>query len=1416
MKKVILSLLCVISLATVATTVALADDQSQYKKLKLSEGRKTYKSLDLPKDSVTKFSRLTWSTNMVEWLLFAPNFGVEFDLKDPTLISCPSIFLQFSYRPGKEDFMKHENYSTNALYYWRARAEYRWHFRLNERREQRRGLGKTAMWVDEKIFTKKAVDVVVDTTIVLEGGGYGTREVMSKEKRVQEKIDSTCNATNQKKPELFPGRYYLGVYGEYDNVTFNNRMIPIFGKNLKNGPVYQVGLSGGYDFPGFNYNHKCFLQWSVGASLGVFWYNYDEYVPGQASKDNPTYKDQSKILPFITELKVALNFRNSTITNKYWKPDPSVYTDNIRRNHEDSIHMAELDTILAEKPVIINVTSVNGFDSAFVENVDKFAIVQAFRNATGLTYLMPNDFNMLTHTELALNNKELSDNYFIEYVTTNRLRNYTDSVFVSDRKNLPFRVQIAGREEADSLKNSFVDSLKNYYANHDNTRPVFYGTPASKDSMIGFISKDSIAAKFSSIWGHQLDTSMIRTLYTGREESNDDGTTTTYYDSIINEQNINRREIYAMFIQFHPQVTLSGEDEGVGRFQVLMAGADNANDQYNRVAGFINKVARSGISLNIQRPWDGRRDNSFDKRVTREEVFALLQSYGMDSVDIKHVSISDSIYAYTKGGADLEPENITFDFGVTENKLSLPFNVVDSVGRAQAVSLFNDTIRIWKDERYWVPNQGLYDDNPKVPGYYDSTEGKWLVSVDKFIESVNDITFAHIKPYQVDTLVWRIQANPLKTGSFAGKYLAQARMIFHREWLASNGGLYYTNIPYLIVPVETKEEAGIMEPKPINYDSLYSVARDSVVYSYDSLGNVIDSTIIHIEAKNLMSAGRDSVAYTYDSLGNVIDSTIIHIEPVALEVAKDSVVAEVVSADTVKIMTVAEATAASKEAAAAAKTAAAEAKAAASEAKKAAAAAKKAQKAAASAIKKAEKSVNIPDSVVVTSDSIVYEKDSIGNIIDSTVVSVEHKIANELDSAAQAAIATRDSIIFAEQAVADSVTQRADSLQAVADELAAKSDEAKAAAAAAKKAIAEAKSAEKEAKKRAKEEAKAAKAAAKEADKTVVSESAAATTVTPVASAPTPASVSSSNTEISAAPAVRTISDEGVAASVDTVQVLTLEDATALSKSAAEAAKIAAAESKAATASAKKAAGMLKKAEKSAASAIQKAEKAVKMPEDGSEPDEATQAAIATRDSIIAVENAKVDSIRTIADSLQAVANDLAVKADEAKAAAASAKSRIAEVKAAEKARAAEAKKRAKEEAAAAKAAAKAEKEAAKAAAEETTEAVSEAAASATTEATAAVENVVATAESAAEEVVDTTGMSEKEAKAAAKKAAAEAKKKAKEEAAAKKAAEKAAKAAAKAKAKEEAAAAKAAAKAEKEAAKATAESGEENTEAKE
>lgn len=815
MKKVILSLLCMIGLMTISTDVVKAD---QYKKLNLSESRSNYKHLDLPNDSIKKGARMTWSTNLLEWALFAPNIGFEYDLKDPTIISCPSIYFQLSYRPGKENFMKNEEFTTNALYYLRARAEYRWHFRFNERKDQRKGLAKTAMWVNEKLFTKPVEVLVPDTAGINAGNPYATKLVESKEAAIQNKIDSTVYSTVNRKSEMYPGRYYIGVYGEYMNFAFNSHMI--FKGSFRTGNAFSAGISGGYDFPGFNYNHKRFLQWSLGGSVGLIYANYDAYTRGNKN-GHTSSAGINKILPFITELKVGLNFRNTSISKKYWQPDASVYAKNIERNREDSIHMAELDSLIEQNPVVIKVHSVNGTDSAFVENIDKNMVVAAIKNATGLSYLLPTNFNMLSHTQEALDKKELSDNYFIEYVTNNRLRNYGDSVYVNNRKNLQFGVEIEGRADADSLKKSFIDSLKSYYVAHGNQRPIFYGEPASRDSLKEFISKDSIAARFSSIWGRTLDPSMITTLYVGRNERNDDGTFSTYYDSVITQEQINRREIYAMFIKFHPQVTLSGEDEGVGRFRVAMAGADDARALYNNVAEFINNMARQKNSLRIQRRWNGV-DDTFAQLVSKQEVIDAMYKMGLASIDQSVVNIREDIKEFSS-----EPDTVVFHFGVTENDLSLPFLIEDSIGKAQAQALYNDTIRPWREEQYWDTRQGLYDDDPKVPGYFDEATGKWMVSNEKFIEAVKEIIFAELKPYQLDDLTYKVGENPMKTGNYQGKYRAQARIVFHRDMKNSRGEMFSLTIPYLIVPVETPEEAGFGKPAAAEASAETSAATES-------------------------------------------------------------------------------------------------------------------------------------------------------------------------------------------------------------------------------------------------------------------------------------------------------------------------------------------------------------------------------------------------------------------------------------------------------------------------------------------------------------------------------------------------------------------------------------------------------------
>lgn len=816
----------------VAVTTVMA--QSEYKKIDLSKSRSAhsvfnehYKPLDLPGDSIKPGSRFTLSTNLLEWAIVAPNIGLEYDLKDPQLMSSPSIYFQFTWRPGQSDLLGFgKEYAANNITFWRARFEYRWHFRFNERKEQRRGLAIPASWINEHWFTKSEETYVPDTAAIAAGDEYATMAVKSKQPAIDRKIDSTMVSTLRKKQNMFPGRWYAGFFGDVYGYDFNQKLDWLFfgsdtkGKN-KIGNAAAAGLSAGYEFPGFNYNHKFFMQWSVGASIGgIFAFRNEVYELATKKQDGKTVEyskknedlSGAKFIPMpISELRVALNFRNTTISKKYWQPDNSVYEKNIMQNRDDSIHMAELDSVLEQNPVVIQVHSVNGFDSTYTEVLDKMSIVRAFQQSTGLTYLLPQNFNVLPVTQDALNKKELSDNYFIEYTTTNRLRNYEDSVYVNDRKNLKFGIEIAGRAEADSLMQSFKDSLSKYYETN-NTRPVFYGEPATKDSLKGFIPKDTIAAEFSRIWGHKLDTAMIRALYMNRTVMNDDGTTTNFLDSIIGDTAINRGSInYGMFIQFHPQVTISAEDFPVARFRVGMAGADDARALYNNVASYYNSLAKIGVPR-IQRPWNFQND-SFPNRVTKEEVLALFQKQGLEGqFDMNKVSLNnDSIFTFNNLGG--KPDTLTFDFGVTENPLSIPFVIEDSIGKANAQKLYQ-TLREWYATTYW---QYLPDDDPIVPGYYNEEEDKWYVHTGTFIkvlseiDPLKDVTFL---PQQVDSAVQRVPRNS-RTGLYqanrAGYYRAYAQVLFHREVRGRDGSPLTMRFPYQIKKMDSMEEAGFVE-----------------------------------------------------------------------------------------------------------------------------------------------------------------------------------------------------------------------------------------------------------------------------------------------------------------------------------------------------------------------------------------------------------------------------------------------------------------------------------------------------------------------------------------------------------------------------------------------------------------------------
>lgn len=820
MKKLIL---LTVMLLAAATSVAVAD-QSQYKKIDLSKkSGNRYKPLDLPYDSVRSGARFTVSTNLLEWAIVAPNIGIEYDLKDPEQMSSPSLYFQFTLRPGQYDMFPaipgvgKTEYSSNNIAFWRARFEYRWHFRFNERMEQRKGLAKAASWVNERYFTKSVETYVPDTAAINAGDEYATMAIKSRQPEIDRKIDSTMISTLNRREKMFPGRWYAGIYGDIYGYNMNQKLdVVLFGSKLKGktkiGNAISAGLSAGYEFPGFNYNHKLFMQWSIGASIGgIVAVRNDVYESGK-----PFVKSEDlsgfKFIPIpVSELRVALNFRNTTISKKYWQPDNSVYEKNIMQNRDDSIHMAEIDSVLEHNPVVIRVHSVNGMDSAYTEVLDKLSIVQAFQQSTGLTYLLPQNFNILPVTQDGLNKKELSDNYFVEYVISNRLRNYEDSVFISDRKNLKFAIEIAGRQEADSLMQSFKDSLTHYYEANNNSRPIFYGEPATKDSLKGYISKDTIAAVFSRIWGHTLDTTMIRALYMNRTVMNEDGTTTNFLDSIIGDTAINRGSInYGMFIQFHPQVTMSAEDFGVARFRVGMEGADRARELFNNVATYFNTVlAKQGVPR-IQRSWNFEND-SFPNVVTKEELLELMAKQGLaGDFTPDMVSMRDSIFTFNNMGGT--PDTITFNFGVTENPLSVPFIVEDSVGKAQAQNLYQ-TLREYYASNYW---QYLPDDDPIVPTYYDEENDVWNVHIPTFLEvlsKIEPLQGVTILPQQVDTVVVRVQKN--KQGAYTkfktGFYRGTAQFRFHREIRNRSGQMLTMRLPYQLKRVDSMEEAGFVE-----------------------------------------------------------------------------------------------------------------------------------------------------------------------------------------------------------------------------------------------------------------------------------------------------------------------------------------------------------------------------------------------------------------------------------------------------------------------------------------------------------------------------------------------------------------------------------------------------------------------------
>ena len=88
-----------------------------------ADAQTRYKAISLEKDTLGSVSsRLSFSTNFIDWALFAPNIGVDIDLGNQKLIGGQSLFLNFKY-------IAKDNYAWIRNNNWAGRVEYRWHYR---------------------------------------------------------------------------------------------------------------------------------------------------------------------------------------------------------------------------------------------------------------------------------------------------------------------------------------------------------------------------------------------------------------------------------------------------------------------------------------------------------------------------------------------------------------------------------------------------------------------------------------------------------------------------------------------------------------------------------------------------------------------------------------------------------------------------------------------------------------------------------------------------------------------------------------------------------------------------------------------------------------------------------------------------------------------------------------------------------------------------------------------------------------------------------------------------------------------------------------------------------------------------------------------------------------------------------------
>lgn len=699
-----------------------------------------YKNLSFTKqDSATVQSRLSWSTDLLDWALITPNIGLEIDLGDPTILSTPSLFLQLKYRPTGEDPIGKQKWDQQVFTYLSGKAELRWHFRLTEKRSSRRGLQRPVLEIRDlmRLYPK------------------GKR-------KIEEETRNVVHTTISQQPEMIQGRWYVGVFGEFADYTQHTKFDLFDREKIKDGYAAIVGISAGYTFPAFNYWGRRFLQWEIGTSLGCIYSPYDVY------DRTGEMKSEKRIIPMISDLRVALTYGTWNISRRYWRPDDGIYDRNKEYNNDLNLRINEYMHVIDSIPVniIVHHPQTCDNDSLFKETIKMQDVIAAIRLQTGLTELHTKNFLPGQGTVFPIQGKELGEDYQLNYTFEKKITSYTSDMAETDTLRIPFRIRLEGHDEADSLRAHFEDSVKNW-RKVNGIYPTLYAEAKDKDSFKEPVSIDTIAAFFSGITGNAINKNHITGLY--RIESNE--------QLPVEESDLLTPGLYAMSLRFHPQIYL-GEDEISTRFRIEHKNRNLVGNIYNnRLVPFYN----SGKKLYVERPWIG--NDTLATPLSKEEILHAFSCYPEDSMDFITAGMieMDSILTFGTN------HRITINYNVMVNTIDFRVIVEDSVGKKAAQRL-GDSITI--------NGRNLFNRDLKKYPIVRATkiDGEFHPTKEAVAQALSDSLGYEIKPWQIFQVI--DQKNGIKeVDKAAGIFRTIARLRLHREYNK------IIPIPYKIIEV---------------------------------------------------------------------------------------------------------------------------------------------------------------------------------------------------------------------------------------------------------------------------------------------------------------------------------------------------------------------------------------------------------------------------------------------------------------------------------------------------------------------------------------------------------------------------------------------------------------------------------------